>query len=59
VRATEMANRDLVRNQAPANWPRESVEDGNDQLNDVTLDIGFGCAMVHSRQNWAKPISPA
>jgi hypothetical protein len=48
VRATEMAGRVLVRNRAPANWPRESVEDGNDQLDgDQTLDILLGFAMVH------------
>jgi hypothetical protein len=34
-----MAGQVLVRNRAPANWPRESVEDGNDQLDgDQTLD---------------------
>ena len=33
----------MVRNRAPANWPRESVEDGNDQLDgDQTLDILLG-----------------
>jgi hypothetical protein len=33
---------------APANWPRESVEDGNDQLDgDQTLEILLGFAMVH------------
>jgi len=48
VRATEMAGRVLVRNRAPANWPRESVEDGNDPLDgDQTLDILLGFAMVH------------
>ena len=48
VRVTEMADRVLVRNRAPANWPRESVEDGNDQLDgDPTLDILFGFAVVH------------
>ena len=48
MRVTEMADRVLVRNRAPANWPRESVEDGNDQLDgDPTLDILFGFAVVH------------
>jgi hypothetical protein len=48
VRATEMAARVLVRNRTPANWPRESVEDGNDPLDgDQTLDILIGFAMVH------------
>jgi hypothetical protein len=44
----------LVRNRAPANWARESVEDGNDQLDgDQTLDILLGFAMVHvSIQVW-------
>jgi len=38
----------LVRNRAPTNWPRESVEDGNHQLDgDQTLDILLGFAMVH------------
>jgi hypothetical protein len=42
------------RNRAPANWPRESVEDGNDQLDgDQTLDILLGFAMVQfSIQGW-------
>jgi len=48
VRATEMAGRVLVRKRAPANWPRESVEDGNAQLDgDQTLDILLGFAMGH------------
>ena len=48
VRVTEIADRVLVRNRAPANWPRESVEDGNHQLDgDQTLDILLGFAMVH------------
>jgi hypothetical protein len=48
VRATEMAARVLVRKRAPANWPRESVEDGNAQLDgDQTLDILLGFAMGH------------
>jgi hypothetical protein len=48
VRATEMAGRVLVRSRAPANWPRESVEDSNDQLDgDQTLDILLGFATVH------------
>jgi hypothetical protein len=43
-----LVGRVLVRNRAPANWPRESVEDGNDQLDgDQTLDILLGFAMVH------------
>jgi hypothetical protein len=40
-----MAGRILVRNRASANWPRESVEDSNDQLDgDQTLDILLGFA---------------
>jgi hypothetical protein len=38
----------FVRNRAPANWPRESVEDSNNLLcGDQTLDILFGFAVVH------------
>jgi hypothetical protein len=45
VRETEIAGWVLVRNRAPANWPRESVEDSNDQLDgDQTLDILLGFA---------------
>jgi hypothetical protein len=48
VRVTEIADRVLVRNRAPSNWPRESVEEGNHQLDgDQTLDILIGFAMVH------------
>jgi hypothetical protein len=40
-----MAGRVLVRNRAPANRPRESGEDSNDQLDgDQTLDILLGFA---------------
>ena len=48
MRATEMAGRVLVCNRSHPNLPRESVEDGNDQLDgDRTLDILLGFAMVH------------
>jgi len=43
-----MAARVLVRNRAPANWLRESAEDGNDPLDgDQTLGIFLGFPTVH------------
>jgi hypothetical protein len=42
-----MAGRVFGSYSGPANWPRESVEDGNAQLDDdQTLDILLGFAMV-------------
>ena len=48
MRVTEIADRVLVRNRAPSNWPRESVEEGNHQLDgDQTLDILIAVSYTH------------